>query len=197
MDDAALLGQIALGDEEAFDAFYARHRGDVLRQVAAIVRTPAAADDVTQDVFLRVWQRAGQYDARGSARAWLMRTATHMALNALRTIRRRRQTALQGCDPGGDEPAAPPAWMIDEAGAPPDRIVEQEEQRRLVGQMLEGLDPQRRRLLEMVHADDMDLRAVAQELGLPIGTVKSRLHYSRKHLAQAWAARFGPPEETP
>ena len=196
MEDRRLLEAIAGGDEQAFDRLYERFQGDVTRHVGGIVRDLSTTQDVVQEVFLRVLQRAGQYDGRGSLRAWLMRTATNVALNTVRSARRRRQTPLEGyADP--DDPGYQRTWMIDEADQAPDCLVERAEEAQLLSEMLDALDPDRRRLMRMVHEEEMDLRAVAQELDLPIGTVKSRLYYTRRQIAQTWADRLGRTKDTP
>src|SRR5918911_756040 len=93
--DRELLERIARRDACAFEVLFERHRETVRRRLGAIVRDEAAAEDLSQEVFLRVWTRAEQWDGRGAARAWLLRVATHLALNHLRSVRRRREEPLE------------------------------------------------------------------------------------------------------
>ena len=91
--DPELMGQIAAGGPEAeaaFDMLFGRHSSFVAARLGRMVRHGGAADDLLQEVFLRLWTRAEQWDGRGSLRAWLGRIATNLALNHLRSVRRRR-----------------------------------------------------------------------------------------------------------
>src|ERR671932_347450 len=91
--DPELLAQIRARDAGAFETLFARYRELVRRQAQRIVRDESAADDLVQEVFLRVWTRSEQWDGRGACKAWLFRIATNLALNHLRTVRRRRESA--------------------------------------------------------------------------------------------------------
>ena len=184
--DEELISAIAAQDASAFDALFARHHAALRGRVLRIVRREAVADDLVQEAFLRVWRRAEQYDRRGAVKAWLMRIATNLALNHLRSARRSRQRPLEAPAPQAGDREAEPDWMIDPGSLGPDEIVELAERNELLRQMLDRLSEDRRRLWGLVHEDEMDLRAVAEELGIPLGTAKSRLHYTRKQLRQAW-----------
>src|ERR1051325_2573444 len=94
-EDAELLAQIGLRDTDAFELLRMRYQEMLRRYVAKTVHDLSAADDLMQEVWLRVWTRAEQWDGRGAVRAWLYRIATNLALNHLRTQRRRREQPLQ------------------------------------------------------------------------------------------------------
>src|SRR3954453_13806996 len=86
--DAALLAGIAARDQQAFAALYDRYGRLVFRRAYRLLRERGAAEDVTQEVFLRVWRRAAPFDpARGTVRAWLVVSAHHAALDMLRGSR--------------------------------------------------------------------------------------------------------------
>ena len=85
--DRQLMSRIQQRDAEAFEEFFARHRGRLLRHLIRTVREKSAADDLLQEVFLRVWTRAGQWDGRGAPLGWLYRIATNLALNHVRSVR--------------------------------------------------------------------------------------------------------------
>lgn len=91
MTDEDLLTAIAKQDADAFGEFFKRFEPEVIRHLTRIVRDTATADDITQDVFYWVWERSGQWSGRGSARGWLLTIATNLALNHLRTVKRRRE----------------------------------------------------------------------------------------------------------
>ncbi len=81
--DRELMEGILQGDEPSFDAFFARYRQAVRLHVVQMVRDEIAAEDLTHEVFLRVWTKADQWQEKGEARAWLYRIATNLAINHL------------------------------------------------------------------------------------------------------------------
>src|SRR5215470_5466833 len=88
--DAALLAEAAAGGEAAFVELYRRRRDDVYRFAYALTRSRAVAQDATQEVFLKVLENAGRFDAaRGTARAWLLGCARHVVIDRLRAENRR------------------------------------------------------------------------------------------------------------
>jgi RNA polymerase sigma-70 factor (ECF subfamily) len=188
MTDEDLLTAIAKQDADAFGEFFKRFEPEMIRHLTRIVRDTATADDITQDVSYRVWERSGQWSGRGSARGWLLTIATNLALNHLRTVKRRREQPLDpGPDPyaEGDETQAP-SWMIDEAAIGADEQYETAERRQLLDGLVDELPEDKREVLRLVYDAEMDVRDVADHLGIPEGTVKSRMHHARRRLADQW-----------
>jgi RNA polymerase sigma-70 factor (ECF subfamily) len=152
------------------------------------VRNEAAAQDLVQEVFLRVWTRAEQWNGRGAFKAWLYRIATNLAFNYLRSVRRRREQPLEiADDPGKDEEAGlVPAWMVDASALGPDASLELAERSELFRRLVERLPTEKREVFRLVHQMEMSVRDAADELGIPEGTIKSRLHYAKERLAREW-----------
>ena len=198
--DRDLAARIVARDERAFEQLLARYEEPIRRHLAHIARTDAqhppeaAAQDLVQEVFLRVWMRAGQWDGRGAFKAWLYRIATNLALNHLRSVRRRREQPLVIEDTWDEQDAEDriPAWVIDDAALGlhvlpgPHDALEQAERLYEVRQLVDELPETKRDVFHLVHELEMSLRDAADELGIPEGTLKSRLHYARKRLAQKW-----------
>jgi len=186
--DRDIVDALVARDEAAFEALYRRHSAYVRRVLLGIVRDAAAADDLLQEVFIRVWGRAGQWDGRGPLKAWVLRVATNLALNHLRSVRRRRERPLEEPIETQDEEyeSQVPGWMVDTATLGPDAVVERMEQRRLLWQFVDDLPEEKREVIRMIHDAEMEIREVAERLEVPEGTVKSRLHHARRHLAGAW-----------
>ena len=187
-DEREVVRRVGAGDVRAFEALFAHYHGTIRRHVRRVVRDPATAEDLTQEVFERVWTRAGQWNGRGTFQAWLFRVATNLALNHLRSRRRRPQEPLTRREVESGVPTDEPseAWLVDPAAVDPSDAAERGVDRDRLRQLLTGLPDDKRRVLELVHIADMDLATVAEVLGIPVGTVKSRLYYARKQLAQAW-----------
>ena len=186
--DRDLISRIQERDGKAFELLYARYKARVLRYLHSIVRDAHAADDLTQEVFLRLWTRAEQWKGSGPLNAWLLRIATNLALNHLRSVRRRRQRPLQIqlANAEDDEEKLMPGWMIDTTALGPDVILEHAEASQRLLHLVNDLSEKHREVLRLVHEAEMDTSAAAEALGIPEGTVKSRLHFARKHLARRW-----------
>ncbi len=182
--DEILMRRIQQSDAAAFDLLLDRHGPLVRQRLSGILRDGSATEDLSQEVFLRVWTRAGQWSGRGSVAGWLLRIATNLALSHLRSVRRRRQRPLEAPGPSDELHRQDLPWLADASAVDPlDRIARAEDMERL-RESLEALPEEKRDVVRMVHEDQMDLRAVAEELGIPVGTVKSRLYHARKRLAK-------------
>jgi RNA polymerase sigma-70 factor (ECF subfamily) len=192
--DTALVAGVLEGDEGALAALFDRYAEPLRRHAVHIVHDAASAHDVVQETFLRVWNRAAQWDGSGSFRAWLYRITTNLALNHLRTQKRRREVPLelpQEPEDEDDDTAIVPAWAVDHAALGPEAAVMLAERRAACRHLVAGLDDAKRRVVRLVHGMEMSVQEAADVLDLPEGTVKSRLYYARKHLARQWRALDG------
>jgi RNA polymerase sigma-70 factor, ECF subfamily len=164
--DAALVDGLARGEVAALSTLYDRYARDVYA-FAAHALGPGAGEEVAQDVFVRVWQRASQFDAaRGSVAAWIMGIARHRVVDELR--RRGRAWAAAGAidellagteDPGAD--VEEEAWV--------------QERRRVVLSAVRELPENQRRVIVLAYFGGLTQSEIAQELGCPLGTVKKRI----------------------
>jgi RNA polymerase sigma factor (sigma-70 family) len=112
--DQNLVERIREHDAHAFEILFDRYTEMIRRHLIRIVRTEAVTQDLVQEVFLRVWTHAEQWDGRGSFKAWLYRIATNLALNYLRTVNRRREQSLEIVDQWYEEEEgdSTPAWLV-------------------------------------------------------------------------------------
>ena len=187
--DPELIHQIQAGDPAAFEVFFDRYRPAIVTHIARIVREPAATEDLVQEVFLRVWTRAEQWQGSGSVKGWLYRIATNLSLNHLRSVKRRPQQPLEIPADDGDDDNPVPGWMVDASALTPEAQLEIVEQQKLLGQLVDALPPEKQDVFRMVYDDEMDLHSVANALEIPEGTVKSRLYHSRKKIAEQLESR--------
>jgi RNA polymerase sigma-70 factor (ECF subfamily) len=158
--------------ERALADLYAEHGRSVLGFVVSSIGDRAVAEEVTQEVFLRAWLHADRYDAgRGSARTWLFSIARNLVIDTARARAVRPQAA--DVDPA-DTPSA-----TDEL----DRL----ELRLLLVEALRRLSPEHREVVTHVAIRGGDLRTAADQLGVPVGTIKSRLFYGLAQLRLAFA----------
>lgn len=184
--DQALIDLIITEDVGAFEVLSDRYREQLRSHLMRLVHDADAADDVLQEVLLKLWTQAGQWDRRGAFKGWLLRVATNQALNHLRTLRRRRQQPLEPPPALDEEDDSPPSWMIDQAMLGPEVLAEQSEQRALLRGLVAQLPEDKREVIRLIHDAELETREVATALGIPEGTVRSRLHYAHRRLARAW-----------
>ncbi len=190
LSDCELLSRIQARRQDsasAFEALLDRYRDHVCRHLTRMIRDISAAEDLTQEVFLRVWTRSEQWSGQGHFRAWLLRIATNLALNHLRTVRRRREAPIGlPSEATQDRRPVAPAWSSEQAALSPEALLELAETRRRFERLVAGLAEEKREVFRLVHEGDMAVREVASRLRIPEGTVRSRLHYARKQLAREW-----------
>ena len=182
--DDQLIRRIQARETEAFEALFGRYRQPITIHITQIVRDDTVAQDLVQEVFLRVWTRAAQWDGSGTVKGWIYRIATNLSLNHLRSVKRRPQQPLEIPTDDGDEDSPVPGWMVDASALTPEAQLEIVEQYKLMGQLIHELPPDKRDVFQMVYGDELDLHTVATELDIPEGTVKSRLYHGRKKIAE-------------
>jgi RNA polymerase sigma-70 factor, ECF subfamily len=186
--DQDLMAQIQARNTSAFETLMARYQEMLRRHLLRTVRDKDIADDLLQEVFLRVWTRAEQWHGRGAFKGWLFRIATNLALNHIRSVQRHRQQPLEvpASGPGEEDESSMPNWMVDASSLGPDEVLEHAERYELLQRLVGGLPTEKREVFRLVYEAEMDIREVAQTLGIPEGTVKSRLHYATKQVARQW-----------
>ncbi len=196
LDDREAARRIQARDEAAFEQIFARYGDALARHICSIVRgdadAEAVAQDLVQETFLRVWTRAEQWSGQGSFKAWLYRIATNLALNHLRNLRRHPAQPLPGEDQGpwdewsDEEETLAPGWLVDGTSLGPDAALEQSEEHARLYRAINRLPDEKREVFRLVHEMELSIRDAAGRLGIPEGTVKSRLYYAQKKLTEAW-----------
>ena len=171
---AALIRRMAEGDRDAFKAFYDRYARQIYPFVLRIVREPADAADVLQEVFWEAWQSAASYDpGRGTPEAWLFTRARTRAIDRVRAVRRRSETFVTPLD---ERVAAAPEPGRDTA--------EQAEDRALVVGALDRLSESQREVLELAYYGGLTQTEIAERLKQPLGTVKTRIRLGLERLRE-------------
>jgi RNA polymerase sigma-70 factor (ECF subfamily) len=148
----------------AFELVLNRYQEKVFRLVYSILKEAARSEEVTQDIFLKMWQVLPDYDGRASLSTWLYTIARNTSLSALRAASHRNTRILEDCD----LPAS--HWQ---AG----------QQQVEIHQLVERLPEVQKQVIELFYLQERSVEDVAQMLELPEGTVKSHLHRARRALA--------------
>jgi RNA polymerase sigma-70 factor, ECF subfamily len=168
--DEILIGRIAGGDRLAMQALYARHHVKVFRFVLRLVRNEAFAQDLINEVFLDVWRQANRFEGRSAVSTWILAIARFKALSS---VRRRKDAAL-------DEEAAE---AIEDQADTPDIALQKKDTGEILRQCLTKLSPDHREIIDLVYYHEKSVEEVAEIVDIPENTVKTRMFYARKKLA--------------
>src|SRR5262244_243465 len=160
--DAGLLGRIAQRDLQALELFYARHARPVFSLALALLGDRPRAEDLTHEVFLLVWRSAGAYQARGSARAWVLRLTRNRAIDELRRDRRRLQVT---------PPLPDHVWQA----LPAPSIGVDAAESQALRDALATLPAEQREVLLLAFWHGLSHQELARRLQTPLGTIKARL----------------------
>jgi RNA polymerase sigma-70 factor, ECF subfamily len=167
--DITLMQRIANKDEAALQSLYSDCGQRMYAYALRLTSDPALAEDVVQDALVAVWHSAKKYRGEGRLMAWLLGIVHHTALKILR-----RKPALS-LSPEMEN-------TLPAHGPLPEETVQANEQTRLVRSALKQLSAEHRAVLELVFYQGMSLNEAAAVCDCPVGTIKSRLNYARKHL---------------
>ncbi|HZJ44511.1 MAG TPA: sigma-70 family RNA polymerase sigma factor [Pyrinomonadaceae bacterium] len=164
IDDVALLKAIAGKDEKALSQLYDRYRVVLFGLLVRILNNREEAEDVLQEVFLQVWRRARDYDVdRGRPFTWLVTLARSRGIDRLRSVASRERVAAAS--------ARDPVEETSDAIADAVRS----EQRGIVTSALSQLPEEQQRPLVLAYFDGLTQSEIAERLGAPLGTVKTRM----------------------
>ena len=170
-DDPLLIERIARGDRLAMQVLFSRHRVRVFRFLLRYIRDEASAEDVLADVFLDVWRQAGRFEGRSSVSTWVLSMARFKALSRVR----------QRSDAPLDEDYA--AGIADEADDPEIDLAKRDKGAALRN-CLAKLSVDHREIIDLVYYHEKSVEEVAQIVGIPAATVKTRLFYARQKLSE-------------
>jgi RNA polymerase sigma-70 factor (ECF subfamily) len=170
--DEILIGEIAAGSKPAMHALFARHRTYVYRWLLRFVSSETVAEDLLSEVFLDVWRQAARFQRRSSVSTWLLSIARHKALSA-----RRRRTEGAELDEKIETTIADPA-------NDPEVALQEKDRGELLRRALMRLSPEHRQVIDLVYYHDRSVDQVAHILDVPPSTVKTRMFYARKKLAE-------------
>jgi RNA polymerase sigma-70 factor, ECF subfamily len=173
--DEMLIRRISQGDQLAMRTLFGRHRVPLYRWLLRLVGDEALAEDLLSDVFLDVWRQAAAFEARSSVSTWLLAIARYKALSA----RRRRTDAELD-----ENVASRVADMADD----PEVALQKKTRAELLRHSLARLSPEHGEVIDLVYFHGKSVKEVAEIVGIAEATVKTRMFYARKKLADLVAA---------
>ena len=168
--DEMLLESIADGSKSAMHILYARHNVRVYRFILRIVRDTMVAEDLVSQVFLDVWRTAKQFEGRSQVSTWLLSIARFKALTAL------RQRRFEDIDQEEVREIA------DEADTP-ETSLDRSNTSAILRACVAKLSPAHREIINLVYYHEKSVEEVGEIIGIPQSTVKTRMFYARKQLA--------------
>ena len=169
--DEMLIARIATGDQLAMRTLFARYQAPLFRWVLRFIQNEARAEDVLSDVFFDVWRQAGSFEGRSSVSTWLLAIARYKALSARRC---RTDAALD------DEVAS----SIPDPKDDPEMVLLNKDRGQVLRNSLAKLSPQHSEVIDIVYYHGKSIKDVAEIVGIAEATVKTRMFYARRKLAE-------------
>lgn len=172
--DVTLLGRIAAGDRLAFEELFHHYHQRLFGYLLKLTRRVEVVEEVLNDVLLTIWTDAGRFAGRSRPSTWIFGIAHHKALRALRPGPWVRE---------GDAESAEGRGEVDPADPPLERALHRELADEL-GRALSALSPDHRAVVELTYFEEFSYPEIAEILGCPVNTVKTRMFHARRRLRE-------------
>ena len=178
-DNEALVKAAQKGDMEAFEELVARFRDKIYARAFSMMRNEEEAIDLSQEAWVKAWQRLSQFHGEASFVTWLTRIVINLCLDQLRRQKRMRAESVEQMDEesGGVERQMPVVTPN------PTERLERSELRQRIDKALAQLSVEHRTALVMHEFEELEYKEIAKRMGCSIGTVMSRLFYARRKMA--------------
>jgi len=188
--DDADIARARAGDHEAFRSLVERHERRAYGLALRVLRSEEAARDAVQEAFLRVYSALRRFEGRSAFGTWLHRVVLNVCLDAKRRDRSSRELAWEEETTSDvvDTELGLPVAATGSGGAEPERALERTELRARLADAIGSLPEAARATLLLREVDGLSYAEIAQALGVPKGTVMSRLHYARRRVQDSLAA---------
>ncbi|HEX5473660.1 MAG TPA: sigma-70 family RNA polymerase sigma factor [Vicinamibacterales bacterium] len=172
----SLIEQCLTGDQAAWEAIVRQHWRKVFNVAYKFVGRHDEAEDLTQDIFLKIFKALRTFDRRANFQTWIISISRNLCIDHYRSVRKERQTIARDIDPVDLQPAS-----VDRT---PYATVEHLDLRAMLRQALETLPPTLRTAVVLRDLQELSYQEIATRLALPEGTVKSRINRGRIELAR-------------
>ncbi|MFN3409802.1 MAG: RNA polymerase sigma factor [Limisphaerales bacterium] len=178
-EDKALVAWAQQGDMQAFEELVARHRDKIYARAFSMMRNEQDAIDLSQEAWVKAWQRLAQFQGESSFATWMTRITINLCLDLLRKQKRLRAESIEEMneESGGVERQMPVVTVNPTEG------LERTELRKRIDAAMEKLSYEHRTVLVLHEFEEMEYKQIAKVMGCSIGTIMSRLFYARRRLA--------------
>jgi RNA polymerase sigma-70 factor (ECF subfamily) len=174
-EEAALLSRVADEEKEAFEALYRLYAPRLQRFIRSVTKQPALVEEIIDDSMLVVWRKAYTFNHTAKVSTWIFAIAYRQSLKALRRLGQQADSAAD------EQPGLPTPG--------PDDALQQLQLHRQLEHALAALSPEQRAVMELTYYFGYACREVAQIMGCPLDTVKTRMFYARRKLKASLAAQ--------
>ena len=188
--DEELLSAYRTGDRASFAALVERYQRELFHFLVRFLGDRAAAEDIFQETFLQVHQSADQFDPQRRFRPWLFTIAANKARDLMRSQARRPTNPLQANISSSDDESGQFIDLMQAADPMPGEAMEREELQKVVQATVEGMPQHLREILLLSYFHQFPYKEISDILGIPLGTVKSRLHAAVAYFADRWKNRI-------
>lgn len=184
MSDEQLVRYAQRGDMRAFEELVARHRDKIYARAFSMMRNEDDAIDISQEAWVKGWQRLKQFQGESSFLTWMTRIVINLCLDALRKHKRQRAESIEVMEEesGGVERQMPVVTTNPTAG------LERSELRQRIDKALNQLSYEHRTVLILHEFEELEYKEIAKRMQCSIGTVMSRLFYARRKMAALMAS---------
>jgi RNA polymerase sigma-70 factor (ECF subfamily) len=176
LDDVQLIERIGHRDLRAFETLYRAYHPRLTRFLTNMLRRPQLVEEALNDTMMVVWKRPDKFNGTSKVSTWIFAVAYRTALKARSRAR----------DLPGDVEAPEP---VDEVT--PEHDLGQRQVRAVLVSAMDHLSPEHRAVLDLTYFHEIGYREIAEILGCPVGTVKTRMHHARKHLRARLEGQLG------
>jgi RNA polymerase sigma-70 factor (ECF subfamily) len=178
-DDDTLVKTARRGGLDAFEELVARHRDKIYARAFSMTRNEEDAVDLSQEAWIKGWQRLEQFQGDSSFTTWMTRIVINLCLDHLRKQKRHRADSIEELEEesGGVERQMPTVTVNPTAG------LERAELRKKIDGALDQLSVEHRTVLVLHEFEDLEYKEIAKTVGCSMGTVMSRLFYARRKMA--------------
>jgi len=194
VSDAELLQRYMQGDETAFREIVGRYRNGLYAFLKQFLNQPDLVEDVFQETFLQLFTSRASFDLSRPLRPWLFTIAANKAKDALRKAQRTSAVAIGTISDAQDMSFDEMLDTLSSDNAVPYDEVERNETAERVGAVIANMPESLREILSLAYFNKFSYKQMAEIIGIPIGTVKSRLHTAVARFAKDWKAFAGSKE---
>ncbi len=181
--DEALVCSAQKGDLVAFEELVARHRDKIYARAFSMMRKEDDALDLSQEAWVKGWQRLAQFQGDSSFVTWMTRIVINLCLDQIRKQKRQRAESIEAMEEeGGGVERQMPVVVTN-----PTEGLEREELRKRIDRALDQLSNEHRTALVLHEFEELEYKEIAKRMGCSIGTVMSRLFYARRRMASLLA----------
>src|SRR5262245_7205019 len=183
-DDIRLVNAAKRGDMDSFEVLVARHRDKIFARAFSMMRNEDEALDLSQEAWVKGWQRLKQFQGDSSFVTWMTRIVINLCLDQLRKHKRQRAESIELMEEesGGVERQMPIVHVNPTAG------LERRELRQRIDKAMGQLSYEHRTVLILHEFEELEYKEIARRMGCSIGTVMSRLFYARRKMANLMAS---------